>query len=145
MVSIHQSQINCQQIDDCLKTSLSQTRFEKHLNHRLVKLLKHLKSKITLIIVSNTENFIFPYVYRHLTPLFHHSILSWQVGVCKPNPKIYQQIFKYRHWQPDEILFIDDKTENVLGAQSLGLNTILYQNYPQLLSDLKKYQIRPHL
>jgi putative hydrolase of the HAD superfamily len=133
-------QVSRQQINDCLKNSFSQTRFEKHLNHRLIKLLKQLKPKFTLTMISNCENFLFPYVHQRLVPVFHHSILSWQVGVRKPNPTIYQQIFKYGSWQPEEILFVDDKPENILGAQSLGLNTILYQNYRQFLTDLQKYQ-----
>ncbi|MFA6518177.1 MAG: HAD-IA family hydrolase [Candidatus Shapirobacteria bacterium] len=132
-------QITPQQIDNCLKNSLSQTRFEKHLNHRLIRLLKQLKPKFTLIMVSNAENFLFPYINQPLTSLFHRSIISWQVGVRKPEPEFYQQIPKHTGYNFKEVLYIDDGLENILAAQPLGLNTILYQNYPRLLSDLKKY------
>lgn len=91
--------------------------------------------------LSNAENYLFPYIHRRLSSLFDHLIISWQVGFRKPDPQIYQQIFKYGSWKPEEVIFVDDKEENVLGAQALGINGVLFEGYPKLLSELKKYQI----
>lgn len=66
-------------------------------------------------------------------------VTSAEVGVMKPDPKIYQAALEKTSLSPQEILFIDDSLENVEGAEKVDINGIQFINNQQLLRDFKKY------
>ncbi|KHO55555.1 MAG: hypothetical protein QT10_C0001G0159 [archaeon GW2011_AR19] len=68
---------------------------------------------------------------------FDETIVSCDVGVRKPNQKIYQLAVKKLKVSPKEILFIDNQKWNILPAKKLGMNTILFKSNKQLFSDEK--------
>lgn len=59
-------------------------------------------------------------------------LVSCDVGIRKPNPKIYQLTVKKLNFAPQEILFIDNQKWNIEPAKKLGINTILFKNNNQL-------------
>ncbi len=119
--------------------------FSKYLNYSVISLIKNIRRQgITVGCLSNTENYFYPYLKKNIISYFDYSILSWQSKSRKPDPDIYQQIFKYVSCNPSEVLFIDDVPNNTLGAQKVGLNTILFQNYTQLKKELVPYLIKPN-
>jgi FMN phosphatase YigB (HAD superfamily) len=64
-------------------------------------------------------------------------ILSSEVKVCKPNPKIYQILLERYRLLPEESIFVDDRQENVDAAKDLGILTVLFQTAQQVREDLK--------
>lgn len=62
----------------------------------------------------------------HFLSLFKGGIFSHEVGVRKPNPKIYQFALNKCHARPDETVFIDDKQLMLDPARILGIETILF-------------------
>lgn len=131
--------VSASEVNRCLRSSLPYSYVEKYLNFEVISLLKRLRSHYPLIILSNCENYLYPYVHRHFEKHFHHSILSWRVGLRKPDPRIYQLVFNYVPCLPSEVVFIDDKPENVAGAASVGFHTILFTSSSQLALDLSHY------
>lgn len=69
---------------------------------------------------------------------FDAIIISCDVGVRKPNPKIYKIILKELKLNAKECVFIDNQTWNIKPAQKLGMKTILFKNNKQAIKDLKK-------
>jgi putative hydrolase of the HAD superfamily len=65
-------------------------------------------------------------------------LISAEIGLVKPDPRIYQVLAETIHHPFEEILFIDDFIENIRGAEDLGINTIHYQPGMDLLSRLKE-------
>ena len=63
---------------------------------------------------------------------------SGDVGVMKPDPKIYRLALDGLQVLPHEFVFVDDFIENIQGAEALGINAIHFQNTPQALGELKK-------
>lgn len=53
------------------------------------------------------------------------AIISSDVGLRKPDPQIYEALIKDSGYQPDNLLFIDDREKNVLAARTLGIESIL--------------------
>lgn len=53
-------------------------------------------------------------------------ILSSEVGVMKPNKEIYEIAQKRSGVKPEEILFIDDKPENLIVPNEMGWKTLLF-------------------
>ena len=71
----------------------------------------------------------------HLT-LFDTVILSYEHKVMKPHRLIYEYAAKYARTPPAEILFVDDRAENVEGALAAGFEARLYSSLEQLKADL---------
>ncbi len=64
-------------------------------------------------------------------------VISYQVEMMKPNPKIYQYLANQYQIQPKEAVFLDDRKENVDGAISCGFSGIVFQNYTQAREELE--------
>lgn len=70
---------------------------------------------------------------------FHDRIISGDVGLAKPDIKIYQLAIKKFNLNPEESLFIDDKIENTKGAEQVGIKTIQLQNPEDLHKEIRKF------
>ena len=68
---------------------------------------------------------------------FDDRVISGHVGVVKPDPRIYEILFKRVGRRPGELLFIDDFLANVRAAEELGMATIHFRPGVDLESELK--------
>lgn len=66
------------------------------------------------------------------------SQLTWscELGIVKPDPAIYTYTCEKLGLAPAEALFIDDKPENIEGAEALGMPGIQFTNIDQLREEL---------
>lgn len=72
---------------------------------------------------------------------FDKVVVSCDVGVRKPNPKIYKLILKKLKLSAKQVLFIDNQEWNIKPAKKLGMKTILFKNNEQLFKELDKFRI----
>lgn len=72
---------------------------------------------------------------------FTDGISSHEVGVRKPSSEIYQIALKKTGINPDDVLFIDDKENNLTPAKKLGMQTLLFESPEKLATDLKKLSL----
>jgi epoxide hydrolase-like predicted phosphatase len=70
--------------------------------------------------------------------LFKPIVLSCEIGAEKPDPKAYQIMLEKVRLPASEMVFIDDKAENVEAAKAAGIDAIQYTTYEQLVADLAK-------
>lgn len=68
--------------------------------------------------------------------LFSHMILSYELGVTKPDPRIYQIAIDRFGLLPEEIVFIDDQTLYIEAAKEQGMQGIVYTNLQALKTEL---------
>lgn len=109
----------------------------------MVNLVKSLKKNYRLGIISNSDavnskNYSEWGWYDH----FELLILSHEVGVIKPDKKIYELAIQKLKVKPEECLFIDDQEDCLKPARELGMETILFKSVPQLKEELKKRGIK---
>lgn len=69
---------------------------------------------------------------------FHTIVLSDEVGLSKPDPEIYKLILERLQLQPDECIFIDDLSKNLVPAQELGMKTILAKDPAQIIDEVTR-------
>jgi epoxide hydrolase-like predicted phosphatase len=69
---------------------------------------------------------------------FDEIFISSELGVAKPDPRIFQVALQYLNCKPDEVVFIDDFLNNVGTAKATGIHTIQFVNLDQARADLKK-------
>ncbi|HEX8993140.1 MAG TPA: HAD family phosphatase [Anaerolineales bacterium] len=68
---------------------------------------------------------------------FDAVIVSAEVGVMKPEPRIYQIALEQLGVAPHEAVFVDDTPQNVDAARALGMQGILFREPRRALDDLK--------
>jgi HAD superfamily hydrolase (TIGR01549 family) len=71
---------------------------------------------------------------RNYFDYFSDIVISEDIGFQKPDINFYKILINRSGENPDEILFIDDKIENIQGAKKANLQTLLY-NGERLLSE----------
>lgn len=75
--------------------------------------------------------------------LFETIVLSGDVKVVKPDPRIFRALLERIARPANECLFIDDMEENILAAQALGFETIRFESPDQLLAELQRRGLLP--
>jgi putative hydrolase of the HAD superfamily len=60
---------------------------------------------------------------------FHHLTFSHRLGTAKPDPDIYQHAADGLGVQPGQVLFIDDREENIRAARDAGMHAIRYTDH----------------
>jgi len=65
--------------------------------------------------------------------VFDHLTLSYQVHAVKPDAAIYEDCLEGLGTEPEETLFLDDRIENVQGAETLGIRAILFTSAEETL------------
>lgn len=68
-------------------------------------------------------------------------VYSYQVKAIKPQPQIYQSLMSDYQLDPAQSLFIDDREENILAAQKLGIDGIVCKAPSQVRAALLQRQI----
>ena len=74
-------------------------------------------------------------------PLTDGAIFSYTVKQIKPDFEIYETLLNQYRLKPDECVFIDDRMENIEGAEKAGIHGICFETIGQVKEDLKKYNI----
>ncbi|HEY6090974.1 MAG TPA: HAD family phosphatase [Gemmatimonadales bacterium] len=75
--------------------------------------------------------------------LFETILLSGDVKVIKPDPRIFQTLLERIGRSAGECLFIDDSEANITTARSLGFETIRFESSEQLLKELQLRGLLP--
>lgn len=96
-----------------------------------LEFLQMLTSKYKLYLLSNAdrthiEKFEHKFgmsFARDFYSCFEKVYFSFEFGFRKPDIKAFQFILNNHNLTPKKTLFIDDKLENIEGAQKLGINT----------------------
>lgn len=100
------------------------------------------KNRYKIGILSNTEPPSIEFFLEQNYKIFDTIIFSCKEGYRKPEREIYEIAISNLNLSPEESVFIDDKKENLDGAQKIGIKTILFKNYIQLIYELKLISIK---
>ena len=110
-----------------------------------ISILKTLKKKYQLYLLSNTNSIHMQSILAaaqekhgiNLLDCFDQVFLSYEIGLRKPNPAIFNYVLDTISQKPQHGLFIDDLKENVNSAQTTGLNTLHYPHNQPLRQGCK--------
>ncbi len=65
-------------------------------------------------------------------------VMSYTVRLIKPDPAIYERLFKWYELKPEESVFLDDSAANIRTARELGMYAIQVESQEQAAEDLRK-------
>ena len=102
-------------------------------------LLRRLHTRYPLYLLSDTNEIHFGYVRKTVgvVELFDECVVSYEVGVMKPDPRIYQEVLRRSGLPAKACVFIDDRPGNVEGARRVGMRALLFQSAERCAADLE--------
>ncbi|MBN1145817.1 MAG: HAD family phosphatase [Anaerolineales bacterium] len=77
----------------------------------------------------------------HFLDWFEAIILSGEVGLVKPDPRIFRLLLERLNRRAKQCLIIDDSVGNILAARQLGFRTIHFQSPEQLRREVDRMGI----
>ena len=96
------------------------------------------------MLLSNTNDIHFRFIRKHYPVLRHFDdfVLSYEVGVMKPDAGIYAEALRRAGVPPSECFFVDDKQVNVDAARKAGIDAVRFEGRERLESQLSERGIR---
>jgi putative hydrolase of the HAD superfamily len=102
---------------------------EHSINFELIENIKELrKSKIKCVLATNQEKYRLEYMKKEMDfeTIFDKIYSSNLIGFKKPALEYYRFILNDLNENPSNIIFYDDRQENIESAKLLGINSHLY-------------------
>ncbi len=98
-----------------------------------ISMVKELANKYRLFLLSNTNNIHIRYFENlfiknngfSMHDLFEKIYYSSEIGICKPDKQAFQHVLSDSGLKASETIMIDDRLDNCLGAESVGMKYLL--------------------
>jgi len=107
-------------------------------DHQILDFLRGLRVKYITGLISNAWSDLREYLSREkMDDAFDQIIISAEVGVAKPEAKIFQHALKQAGVSPKEAVFVDDFYVNIEGCEKVGIKGIHFKEASSALEQLK--------
>jgi len=104
----------------------------------ILNFLRSIKPKYKVGLISNAWSGLRSYIEREkFDDIFDKMIISAEVGVTKPEARIYQIALEQLQVKAKEAVFVDDVQENIEACEKLGMKGILFKSPESTLKQLK--------
>jgi len=101
-------------------------------------IIEQLKSDSRVVCGTNTIDSHYYYLLNQGDyDIFDEVYASNLIGISKPDPDFYRYILKKEGIKPKNTVFVDDSEENILSAQKIGINSILFTDSDSLKEQIK--------
>jgi len=109
------------------------------LDEELIDTIRALRPRYKTAMLSNAWDDLREVVVNEwrIGEAFDELVISAEVGVAKPDPRIYRLTLQRLEVEPSEAIFVDDFLRNVEGAQAVGIHAIHFQDPVQARAELE--------
>ena len=116
--------------DECIPTIKQVIDENCFIDQKIVARIIELKPKFKIGLLSNYSKLMRDKIENdwHIKHLFDDIIISYEVGLIKPDPAIFALAISRLGAARDETVLIDDRLKNIKGAREFGMYAIHYQN-----------------
>lgn len=110
------------------------------LDDRLLAYIGDLHHRYKTGIISNALDNVRPVVLGRwgMGPLFDAMIFSAEVGIMKPDRRIFELALEQLDVPAHAAVFIDDFAHNIAGARAVGMHAIQFFSREQVITDLQR-------
>ena len=103
----------------------------------LVEFIRGLRPRFKTGLISNAWDGLRPYILgQKFDDAFDFMLISAEVGVMKPETRIFQLALEHAGVSANEAVFVDDMAENVESARTLGMSAILFRDRDTTITQL---------
>jgi len=113
-------------VDAVLEVHLSQyRRAEKRLDQDIITVIDQLRERHSVACLTNTEVEIAE-ISRQIGVFeyFDKAFLSTELGLMKPHDAIYRKVLHELQCRPENVVLIDDNSDNIDGARHVNIPVI---------------------
>lgn len=110
----------------------------EQLNPRMLRLLKRLRPDYKLATICNGGSRQAMNRKFRLQELVDLMVFDDEEGISKPDARIYWLTLERLNLLPEEVVFVDDKGDNVEAARRLGMHGIQFNDARQAISELER-------
>ncbi len=104
----------------------------------LIGFIRSLRPRYKTGVISNAWSDLRDYIVNNkFDDAFDRLVISAEVGVMKPEARIYQIALKQMQVGAGEAVFVDDMKVNVEAARALGMQGIVFRDPHQVKENLK--------
>jgi len=108
-------------------------------DREILNFLRSLRGTCKTGLISNAWSDLRDYIVREkMDDAFDHLIISAEVGVAKPEAKIYQVALEQAGVRPNEAVFVDDFYVNIEGCEKVGMKGIHFKDAESALQQIKQ-------
>jgi glucose-1-phosphatase len=105
----------------------------------IVEFLRSLRPRFKTGLISNAWSDMREYLVRaKIADAFDHLSISAEVGVAKPEARIYLHALEQAGVKANEAVFVDDVRANIEACEQVGMQGVLFKNPQEAMSQLKK-------
>ena len=109
------------------------------LDSSLLEFIRALRPRFKTGVISNAWPDLRDYlIARKADDAFDTLVISAEVGVMKPDPRIYQIALDELGVAANQAVFLDDTPANIEAAASLGMRGILFRDPVRVLKELRE-------
>ena len=108
------------------------------LDRELLAFIRSLRPAHRTGLISNAWSNLREYITKnHFADAFDTLVISAEVGLLKPDPRMYELALERLAVGPGQAVMVDDMPSNVAAARSLGMRGIVFQNTAQTVGELQ--------
>ena len=108
------------------------------IDHTIVAYLRSLRPRLKTGLISNAWSDMREYLIRKkLDDVFDTLTISAEVGVAKPEAKIYRLALEQAQVEAEAAVFVDDVPANIEACEALGMQGILFRDPLKAMNELK--------
>lgn len=105
----------------------------------MIALIERYKQTYTIALLSNFTSQLNELLKKFgIDHLFDVVANSSEIKIAKPSPQAFWYTLEQMNLEADQVVFIDDLPLNVKGAEEVGIQGILYENFEQTKQELDK-------
>lgn len=109
------------------------------IDHAIVDYLRSLRPHYKTGLISNAWSDMREYLIRKkLDEVFDTLTISAEVGVAKPEARIYHLALEQARVTPEAAVFVDDVPANIAACEVIGMKGILFKDPQEAMQQLKK-------
>ena len=125
-------------IDDLIRADVKSWT---EINRSMIGFIEESNDRVEkLAIISNMMRDTLAYMKIHYEwlELFDEEIYSCEIGINKPDIRIFEFCLNKLGISPQACLFVDDSQKNVFGAVKSGMNVIQYKSFTQFSQEFNQ-------
>lgn len=109
------------------------------IDQNLLAFIQSVRPEIKTGVISNAWDGLREYMRQKgfLAP-FDEVIVSAEVGLVKPDARIYRLALEKLGVQAEESIFVDDMPENIAACNALGMKGVHFQSAEQALAEIQQ-------
>ena len=111
------------------------------LDQTLISFIRELKQQqVAIGLISNAWPDTREWLENHvkIADLFDHMVISSEIGLAKPDPRVYQLALEGLQMDPSHAVFVDDFIENIEGAEAMGMLGLHFQDPQVVMQTLRE-------